>query len=154
MAKNPVEEAAWRVAEPVVASMGFELVDVEFVKQAQEWYLNVYVDKPGGIEIDECETVSHALDPLFDAEPAIADRHDYLVVSSPGLDRPLKTARDMQRALGQEIEVHLYAPRGGKKRYTGALAAYDEAGITLEDAQGTHTFTKKEIALVRRAITF
>ena len=109
-----------------IRDRGFELVDVEFAKDGQAWNLNVYIDKPGGVDLDDCEAASRLLDPLFDADPRIAGRHDYLSVSSPGLDRPLKTDRDFARALNTEIEIRLFAPVDKQKRFTGVLEAFDE----------------------------
>ena len=154
VAKHPVETAAWEVCEPVVAQMGYELVDVEFVCQAKEWYLNIYVDKPGGILIDECEAVSQAVDPLLDAHPAIRDKHDYLVVSSPGLDRPLRSERDFVRNMGKDVEVKLYAAKDGKKQYAGVLTAADDASVTIEVGGSPVTFERSEVAQIRLAITF
>ena len=154
MAKHPVEEAAWQVCEPVIAQMGYELVDVEFVCQAKEWYLNIYVDKPGGIMIDECEQVSQAIDPLLDAHPMIRDRHDYLVVSSPGLDRPLRSERDFIRNMGKDVEVKLYAAVDGKKQWTGKLVGADEKQIMLETEQGLICFDRSQIAQIRLAVIF
>ena len=117
MAQNRVEQAAWRIAQPALEQIGIELVDVEFIKDGQTWHLNVYIDKAGGVDLDACEAANRILDPLFDVDPDIAGRHDYLSVSSPGLDRPLKNDRDYDRALNQEIEIKLYAPMDKKKKF-------------------------------------
>ena len=154
MAYNQVEQAALRIAEPVLEEMGYELVDVEFTKEAQDWHLVVYIDKPGGVTLDDCEAVTRALDPLMDAEPSIVGKHDYFSVSSPGLDRPLKRERDYARSMGKEIEVRLYAAQHGTKQFSGILAAYDAETVTLQVGKQQIQLERKNIAMARLAIHF
>lgn len=154
MAQNRVEQAAWRIAQPALEKIGLELVDVEFVKDGQAWHLNVYIDKTGGVDLDACEAANRLLDPLFDADPDIAGRHDYLSVSSPGLDRPLKNDRDFARALHQEIEVKLYAPVDKKKKFSGVLEAADADRILLAMGKITQEIERKNIALARYVVHF
>ena len=154
MAQNQVVQAAWKIAEPALEGLGFELVDVEFVKDGQGWNLNVYIDKPGGIDLDDCEAANRLLDPLFDADPRIAGRHDYFSVSSPGLDRPLKTDRDFARALNSEIEVKLYAAIDKVKLFSGVLEAYDGEKIRLVNGKTSREIERKNIALARYVVHF
>jgi ribosome maturation factor RimP len=99
--KRPVKDIAKAVVERGLEGTGYELVDIQFKSERGQWYLNVFVDKPGGITLDDCELVNKLLDPILDAEAEIAGRHDYLTVSSPGLDRPIKTDADFRRNAGR-----------------------------------------------------
>ena len=116
---------------PLLEKQEFELVDVEYVKEAGNWYLRAYIDKEGGITVDDCESVSRTLSDWLDEEDFIEDSYT-LEVSSPGLGRPLKKEKDLKRSLGEEVEVRLYKPRDGQKEYTGILKAYDKDTVTIE----------------------
>ena len=132
----------------------FELVDVEYVKEAGNWYLRAYIDKEGGITVDDCESVSRTLSDWLDEEDFIEDSYT-LEVSSPGLGRPLKKEKDLKRSLGEEVEVRLYKPRDGQKEYTGILKAYDKDTVTIETEDSREeVFTRSEIALIRLAFDF
>ena len=137
-----------------IESMGFELCDVEYQKEYGDWVLTFYIDKPGGVTIDECETVSRAIEPILDEADPIESEY-VLSVSSLGIDRPLRRDRDFERAMGTELEIKLYAPQNGKKQWIGTLSAFDADGFTVETEQGeTLTFLKKNCALVRPNIRF
>ena len=137
-----------------IESMGFELCDVEYQKEYGDWVLTFYIDKPGGVTIDECEAVSRAIEPILDEADPIESEY-VLSVSSLGIDRPLKKDRDFERALGTELEIKLYAPQDGKKQWIGTLAAFDTDSFTVETEQGkSMTFLKKDCALVRPNIRF
>ena len=137
-----------------IESMGFELCDVEYQKEYGDWVLTFYVDKPGGVTIDECETISRAVEPILDEADPIETEY-VLSVSSLGIDRPLKKSRDFERAMGTELEIKLYAPQGGKKQWIGKLNAFDEESFTVETESGeTLTLKKKDCALVRPNIRF
>ena len=139
---------------PVMEKNQFELVDVEYVKEAGTWYLRAYIDKEGGFTVDDCELVSRQLGEWLDREDFIDDSY-ILEVSSPGLGRPLKKEKDFKRSLGEQVEVRLYRAVGRQKEFTGALAAYDENTVTLRFEDGTETsFEKKDIALIRLAFDF
>lgn len=139
---------------PFLEQQRFELVDVEYVKEAGNWYLRAYIDKEGGITVDDCETVSRALSDWLDEEDFIEDSYT-LEVSSPGLGRPLKKEKDFERSLGEEVEVRLYKPREGQKEYTGILKAYDKETVTIETEDSREeVFTRSEIALIRLAFDF
>jgi len=150
LSQNPVVAAATLLAEPVLSGMGLELVEIECSRDGQGWSLNVYIDKPGGVSLDDCEAASRALDPILDADIRTAGKYDYFCVSSPGLDRPLKTDRDLNRALGEEVELKLYAPINNKKKAEGVLDGFDAENITV----GAVAYPRKNIALVRRAVHF
>lgn len=139
---------------PVMEKNQFELVDVEYVKEAGTWYLRTYIDKEGGFTVDDCELVSRQLGEWLDREDFIDDSY-ILEVSSPGLGRPLKKEKDFKRSLGEQVEVRLYRAVDRQKEFTGALAAYDEDTVTLRFEDGTETsFEKKDIALIRLAFDF
>lgn len=154
MAYNQVEQAAFTVAQPVVESLGYEFVDVAFEKEVQNWVLVVYIDKPGGVSLDDCEAVTRALDPLLDADPVINGRHDFLSVSSPGLDRPMKTERDWHRSLGKELDIKLFAAQAGQKAFSGVLAAYDDERIQLKTGEETVEIPRRNIASAKLTIHF
>ena len=120
MSKREIyEQKTEEYLTPIVEEYGFELVDVEYVKEGSNWYLRAFIDKPGGITINDLEGVSRKLSDLLDEEDFISDAY-ILEVSSPGLGRPLKKDRDFDRSIGEEIEVHLYRSLNGNKQYVGA----------------------------------
>ena len=139
---------------PVMEENGFELVDVEYVKEAGTWYLRAYIDKPGGFTVDDCEMVSRKLGDWQDKEDFI-DESYILEVSSPGLGRPLKKEKDFKRSLGEQVEIRLYKAVDRQKEFVGALKAYDENTVTIEYEDGAEsTFERKDIALIRLAFDF
>ncbi len=138
---------------PLMEEFGFELVDVEYVKEGGSWYLRAYIDKEGGITVNDCETVSRRMSDLLDEEDFIEDSY-ILEVSSPGLGRPLKKEKDYVRSKGKEIEIRTYCAIDRKKEFTGVLAAWTEDTVTLVSGEETRTFEKKDIALIRLAFDF
>lgn len=152
--REQYEQKAEALAEPIVSSFGFELVDVEYVKEAGTWYLRLYIDKEGGITIDDCETVSRLFSDKLDEEDFIDDAY-IMEVSSPGLGRPLKKEKDFKRSIGKEVEIRTYRPIDKQKEFFGVLTAYDESHVTITlDDQETRVFEKAEIALIRLAFDF
>ncbi|MCD8216622.1 MAG: ribosome maturation factor RimP [Clostridiales bacterium] len=139
---------------PLMEEFHFELVDVEYVKEGGTWYLRAYIDKEGGITVNDCEAVSRRMSDLLDEEDFIDDSYVF-EVSSPGLGRPLKKEKDYVRSMGKEIEIRTYRAIDRKKEFRGVLSAYTEDTVTIvaEDEQ-THTFEKKDIALIRLAFDF
>ncbi len=139
---------------PIIEENKFELVDVEYVKEGSSWYLRVYIDKEGGINIDDCELVSRALSDLLDEKDFIEDAY-ILEVSSPGLGRPLKKEKDFKRSIGERIEIKLYRQIDKQKEFEGVLKSFDEdtVTITLDDGE-EKTFERPAIALVRLALDF
>ena len=138
---------------PIMEEHQFELVDVEWVKEAGTWYLRAYVDKEGGISVDDCEIVSRRLSDWLDKEDFITESY-ILEVSSPGLGRPLKKAKDFARSLGKDVDVKLYRARDKRKDFTGVLKAYDEQTVTIEEEGEELVFERGEIALIRLAFDF
>ena len=148
------EEKTESLILPVLEKNNFELIDVEYVKEGGTWYLRSYIDKPGGISIDDCEKVSRRLSDMLDEKDFIADSY-IMEVSSPGLGRPLKKEKDFRRSLGREVEVRTYRMIDKSKEFTGILETYDEEGVTIILADGAKkTFEKGDIALVRLAFDF
>ena len=148
------EQKAEALITPILNSMGFELVDVEFVKEAGEWYLRSYIDKEGGITINDCEAVSRLFSEKLDEEDFIEESY-IMEVSSPGLGRPLKKEKDYKRSMGKELEIRTYKVIDREKEFYGILQAYDDSSVTIDTEEGTtRTFDKKDIALIRLAIHF
>lgn len=148
------EQKAAELLEPILADMDFELVDVEYVKEAGTWYLRSYIDKPGGITVDDCEAVSRQFSDRLDQEDFIEDSY-IMEVSSPGLDRPLKKDKDFERNLGREVEIRTYRSIEKEKEFYGILCAYDDNSVTIEREDQTQmNFLKKDMALIRPALDF
>ncbi len=139
---------------PIVESNNFELVDVEYVKEAGNWYLRIYVDKEGGITVDDCEVVSRALSDKLDEKDFIDDAY-ILEVSSPGLGRPLKKDKDFDRSIGKEVEIKLYKAIDKQKDFSGILVSYDKDTVNIEIEDGEEqSFNRAEIAIIRLAFDF
>lgn len=139
---------------PLMEKHQFELVDVEYVKEAGTWYLRAYIDKDGGIAVDDCEVISRQLGDWLDAEDFISESY-VLEVSSPGLGRPLKKEKDFARSIGKEVEVRLYKAVNKQKEFTGCLKTYDGQTVTIETENGEdQVFDRKDIALIRLAFDF
>ena len=148
------EQKTEEILLPIVEENGFELVDVEYVKEGSTWYLRAYIDKPGGINIDDCEVVSRRLSDILDEKDYIDDAY-ILEVSSPGLGRPLTKQNHFKRSLGEEVEIRTYRMIDKQKEFTGILKDYDEKTVTIEmDDDTTKTFEKSDIALIRLAFDF
>lgn len=151
--REEYEQRAEALLTPIVDANGFELVDVEYVKEAGEWYLRGYIDKPGGITVNDCETVSRVFSDKLDEEDFIDDSY-IMEISSPGLDRPLKKEKDYVRSMGKLVEIRTYRPIEKQKEFCGILTAYDSNSVTIEEDGSIRKFDKKEIALIRLAIEF
>lgn len=148
------EQKTEEILIPIVEEYGFELVDVEYVKEGGTWYLRAYIDKPGGISIDDCEVVSRRLSDILDEKDYIDDSY-IMEVSSPGLGRPLKKEKDFKRSLGKEVEIRTYRMMDKQKEFTGVLKDYDNDTVTIAlDEETTKTFDKGDIALIRLAFDF
>lgn len=153
MAKKGIEEQVMEFSQPVVERLGLELVDVEFVKEGASWYLRVYIDKPGGIEVDDCQAVSGQVSDLLDQHDPITQAY-YLEVSSPGLDRPLKKDKDFEKYTGELIKLNTYAPLDGKKSFTGKLLGLQDDGIHLEVNGQERVFPREKVSSVKLEISF
>ncbi len=138
---------------PIMEEHQFELVDIEYVSEGGTFYLRVYIDKPGGITVDDCEVVSRKVSDLLDKKDFIDDSY-LLEVSSPGLGRQLKKDKDFDRSMGKEVEIRLYKPFQGRKEYKGVLQAYSKDIVTIRDDEGEITLNRAEIALIRLAFDF
>lgn len=150
---SKITELVTQLAQPVVASFGCTLWDVEYIKEAGSWYLRLYIDKEGGVSIDDCEAVSRSVDPLLDEADPIPDAYTF-EVSSAGADRPLKKPEHFQAFLGAEVDVKLYQAVDGRKVCTGILLGYQDGDVTLQTEGGAVTYPKKEVALVRLHVRF
>lgn len=152
--REQYEARTEELVTPILDENQFELVDVEFVKEGSTWYLRVYIDKEGGITVNDCELVARRMNDILDAEDYISESYVF-EVSSPGLGRPLKKEKDYIRNLGKEVEVKAYRAIDGEKEFVGYLKAYTDQEITLADDDDNElTLNKKEIALIREAIDF
>ena len=142
------------ILEPVIAEKGLELVDLEFVKEGVNWYLRVYIDKDGGVNIDDCEAVSRALEVKLDEKDPIEQAY-ILEVSSPGIDRPLKKDADFVKYHGEIIDVKLYKAQDGSKQYQGRLLGLEDGVLSIEEENGNVVkFEQKDTASVRLAVIF
>ena len=139
---------------PIMEEMHFELVDVEYVKEGSTWYLRAYIDKKGGITVNDCEAVARRMNDLLDEEDFISDSYVF-EVSSPGLGRPLKKEKDYIRSMGKELEIRTYRAIDREKEFYGILKAYDADTVTIEQEDGKEmVFEKSNIALIRLAFDF
>lgn len=148
-----VESRTEEILAPIVKGFGVEIYDVEYVKEGSDMYLRAYIDKEGGVNINDCENVSRALSDELDKEDFIEDAY-ILEVSSPGLGRTLKKDKHLEKSLGEKVEIKTYKPIDGQKEFCGILKAYDADGITVEIENEEKKFVKKEIALIRLALDF
>lgn len=146
-------EIVWKLAEPVAESAGVMIWDVEFVKEGGQHYLRIFLDKEGGVTIDDCEKVSRGMDTILDREDPIPQSYIFEVCSA-GAERTLKRPGDFKTFMGHLIEVRTFAPRGGQKEFVGTLSGYEDGNITILIGEKEEKFTKKEIALVRLRIEF
>lgn len=148
------EQETEKLLEPMMEEYGFELVDVEYVKEGSNWYLRAYIDKEGGITVDDCELVSRRMSVLLDEKDYVEGSYIF-EVSSPGLGRPLKKEKDYVRSLGKDIEIRTYRAIDKEKEFYGVLKSYDDKTVTIEMDDGNEkTFEKSEIALIRLAFDF
>ena len=149
--KESYETKTEQLIQPIIDANNFELVDVEFVKEGSEWYLRVYIDKDGGITVDDCEVVSRAFNEILDREDYIQEQYIF-EVSSPGLLRPLKNEKDYQRSIGKKIDIKLFKAVEKCKEFTGILKEYNDDTITLEfDDKTQQVFERTNLAMIRLA---
>ena len=142
-----------KLAAPVVEEAGCTLWDVEYVREGSERFLRVYIDKEGGVNITDCETVARAMDPILDEADPIAESYHFEVCSA-GLERALKRPSDFEQFMDSPILVKLYRPRNGLKEIPGVLRGYEDGKVTVEAGKETITFEKSEVALVRLRVEF
>lgn len=142
-------KTVWEIAEPLAAELGLSIWDVRFLKEGSQWYLRVFIDKEGGVGIDDCVNLSHAIDgPIDEANPI--EQAYILEVSSPGVERDLVRDEHFNAFIGEKIKVKMIRPVEGKREFSGILESYEDGNITirLEDGSG-FTFTKKEASFVK-----
>ncbi len=140
-------------AEPVVKEHGCELWDVEYVREGSEYFLRLYIDKEGGVDINDCEAISRAMDPILDEKDPIAGSYHFEVCSA-GLERTLKKPSDFEKFMGAAVTVKLYRPYNGLKEIPAVLRGYEEGRVTVEWGKETVTFEKSQVALVRLRVEF
>ena len=140
-------------AKPGVESFGCTLWDVEYVREGDQRFLRLYLDKDGGVDITDCEKISRAMDPILDEKDPIAESYIFEVCSA-GLERALKRPADFERFMGSAVTVKLYRPRNGMKEIPGVLRGYEDGRVTVEAGKETITFEKSEVALVRLRVEF
>ena len=148
-----VTEVVAKLAEPVVTAHGCELWDVEYVREGSDYFLRLYLDKEGGVDITDCEAISRAMDPILDEADPIATSYIFEVCSA-GLERALKRPSDFERFMGSTITVKLYRPRNGLKEIPCTLTGYENGKVTVLSGKETITFEKSEVALVRLRVEF
>ena len=149
---SKITDTVLALAQPVVEAEGCEIWDVEYVKEAGAWYLRVYIDKAGGVSIDDCEAVSRALDPVLDEADPIPTSYIF-EVSSAGVERELKRPRDFEKFLGSQVEVRHYQPVEGAKAHTGTLRGYADGAVTIEINGVEKTYQKAQVDQVRLSVT-
>ncbi len=154
MSKAAIYEAKTEsLITPILLDLNFELVDVEYVREGGTYYLRAYIDKEGGITVNDCEAVARKMNELLDTEDFIPDSYVF-EVSSPGLGRPLKKEKDFIRNMNKEVEIRTYRAIGGQKEFYGILKAYTKESVVIE-AEGEETaFARTDIALIRQAVHF
>ena len=148
-----VTDIVTKIAQPVVEAHGCQLWDVEYVREGDQRFLRLYLDKEGGVDITDCEAISRAVDPLLDEADPIAESYHFEVCSA-GLERALKRPSDFERFMGSNITVKLYRPRNGLKEIPCVLTGYGDGKVTVEAGKETITFEKSQVALVRLRVEF
>ena len=148
-----VTELVAQFSQPIIEAAGCSLWDVEYVREGAERYLRIYIDKEGGIDIDDCEKIHRAIDPILDEKDPIAESYHFEVCSA-GIERALKRPGDFARFMDSPVLVKLYRPRNGLKEIPGVLRGYEEGKVTVEAGKETITFEKSEVALVRLRVEF
>ena len=145
---SKITDKVHELAKPVVEEAGCTLWDVEYVREAGCWYLRVFVDKEGGVSINDCETISRTLDPILDEADPIPDSYVF-EVGSAGAERELKRPGDFQQFMGSEVEVRLYQPLNGSKVFVGSLSGYEDGNVSITAGKENMSFQKAQIALVK-----
>ncbi|MCR4841849.1 MAG: ribosome maturation factor RimP [Eubacterium sp.] len=142
------EDKTRQYIAPVLEGTPITLVDVEFVKESSNYYLRVYIDKPGGVTIEDCETVSRAYNTILDEKDYIEEVYTF-EVSSPGLERPLKKDSDLEMSIGKLVRIKTYKKIDNQKEFVGYLKSFDDDNINIEEEKGDMSFSRKDISLIR-----
>jgi len=151
--KENIEKKTEELLEPIAKENGVSIYDVEYVKEAGEWYLRAYIDKPEGVNINDCVNVNHALSDALDVDDFIEEAYT-LEVSSTGLGRTLKKDRHFANSLGMEVELKLYKPVDGTKEFSGILKSFDAENVVITINDQDKTFVRKEISVIKLALDF
>ncbi len=151
--KEQIEEKTWALLAAPCEELGLKPVDAEYVRNGGDYQLMIYIDKEGGVTIDDCEALSRAIDPLLDSEDYIHDAYT-MIVSSPGLGRAIKRPRDFIFAKGKEVDVRLYQAKDGSKEFTGILTDFDDTSIWIQEGDTETVFLKKEVAAIHLTVDF
>lgn len=154
MKRNDVESLTLRITEPIVDELNMEIVDIEYIKEGPHMYLRIYIDKDGGVNLDDCQKVSEQVSEILDEKDPIQDNY-FLEVSSPGIDRPLKNDKDLKRSIGKDVEISLYKAVEGKKKLTGQLLNYDDENIYIKNEDSIEsTIERNVISKINLAVNF
>ncbi|KQY83156.1 ribosome maturation factor RimP [Paenibacillus sp. Root52] len=153
MSTTNIKDTVEEMIQPYLNEQGFELVDIEYVKEGSNWFLRVYVDKEGGIDIDDCVLISEKLSAKLDENDPIPTVY-FLEVSSPGAERPLKKAEDVAKSVGKNVFVTTYEPVNGLKEFEGKLLSFDDGTLVIEAGKKQHTVSYEKVASARLAILF
>lgn len=148
---SKVEKTVWEAVEPIVESFGCSIYDVEYVKEGQNYFLRIFIDKEGGVSTDDCEKVSRGIDPVLDELDPIENAY-YLEISSPGLDRKLSRKEHFESAVGKSIDIKLFSPINGSKEITGILKSFDSNIISVETDSGIIEIEKQKASVVRLTV--
>ena len=153
MASN-IETKVEQLLEKIIVDLGYDLYDVRYEKEAKDYYLRIIIDKPAGIDINDCETVNNAINDILDEADYIKDQY-FLEVSSPGLERILRKEKHFLSQIGKEVSVKLFKPIEKQKEFSGILESYNDTEVTIRlDEDTVMNFNRKDIALIRLAFDF
>lgn len=141
------------LVQPLLDERNFTLWDVEYVKEGQDYFLRIYIDKPGGITIDDCVDVSRAMNEILDREDYISDPYTF-EVSSPGLGRQIKNDRQMEKSIGEDVEIRTYKAIDKQKQFEGVLVKFDKDTVTIRIEEEERSFSRKDISTIRYALDF
>lgn len=154
MKRKDIENLTFKIVEPIVEELQMELVDIEYIKEGPNMYLRVYIDKDGGVTLDDCQEVSQQVSQELDEKDPIAENY-FLEISSPGIDRPLKNDKDLKRSIGKDVEVNLYKTIDGTKMITGKLLNYDDENIYIEyESLEEKSIDRNVISKINLAVNF
>lgn len=152
--REDYEARTQELIEPILERLGFELYDIEYVKEGASYYLRAYIDRPDGIAVNDCEAVAREMNPLLDEKDFIPDSYIF-EVSSPGLGRALKKDKHLEKSIGENVEIHTFRPIHHEKQFFGYLKSFDDQTIVIESEENEElTFARADIALIRLAIDF
>lgn len=153
MSTSKIKTVVEEMVQPYLNSNGFELVDIEYVKEGSNYFLRIFVDKEGGIDIDDCGRISEFVSEQLDKNDPITDAY-FLEVSSPGAERPLKKQEDVKKAVGKHVFITTYEPIGGAKEFEGLLLSFDGENVVVQAGKKEHTIPYEKVASARLAIVF